>query len=329
MSTVTYVGDGDVLWIEGHFLESPDRGPAKIHVADPAAAAYMVVGPFAGDVPGPGLANVYWHDEVLDVQGRTTVGVHTLSPAGSADPQHWSLLENVRLSDYQQTPLEVTAWQTTSRPFQVRVTLPSSCESTAELDNVVRDFLYVRELIPTVGSLAATTSPIYDFEMPTYGDGLRLSLMIHPVGSRHTHWYVERMAIPSASTSIIERDLTNVLLPEVTSLTVTPAPDRPVIEWTVGAGDAEDTVGVGVAEGAFQWSLVLPAGVRRVQLPELPTDVAHDFSSLPATNVSVSLGEASDFTSYADVRRHSTEMMNEVRAAGTRIRISSRGYGPF
>ena len=306
--TVTHVAGGDELWIEappggGQSLQ----GPARLYIDNPipAATSYWILGPISSSlILNEPTTNryLYWSNASLTPQGLVTIVVHPAdAQSGYPDVHNYAVFENVSLAAAVQTPLHVTSWSTQSAMYHLHIQLPAPAKViSAALSNWTNQVSYS----PVFGDEPTLqTTHEFDYELASYGEGLLLDArFLNSTGQARGY----RGVIAKPATPAIDLDLSQALLPELTAIGIVPSATRPTITWNYSAasGVTPDLTLIRTY-GPVEWRFALPPGPTSYQLPELPPDLAHDFSGV--TDFGVSLYEANDYPGYAVARARFVE----------------------
>lgn len=300
--TVTHVRGGDDLWIATPpDLPQPGQGPARVYIDSVVAGATYYSGePFYTSLVAnePAAIDLTWNKHKLTSQGLATVVVHANFPGESETNVLYSVFDNVSMAAAIQTPLHVTSWRTQTSAYQLRMMLATPVDvANTFLFTWANDVLYE----PRYAHLETTPATFSsDFVVPTYGDGLLVggSFVGSLAAPSQARGY--EAVIPRPSTATIPLDLTEALLPELLTTSVSTSPSRPEFSWTTGPSTVTPDLVILWVGGPLQWRIALPPGATSYRLPELPADLAKDFSAV--IDCGVSLHEASDQAGYAVAR---------------------------
>lgn len=305
--TVTYVRDGDVLYIPGPpGMPAQLMGPAHLGIEPPpsGASSYLILGPIESSLVGnqQNDRNLYWTDGVVDSQGHTTFSVHAIDTTGNPDIHTYHLFKDISLADAVQTPLHLTTWSTNTIVHQFHVVFSEPLQ-VVNFNAAMweKDFPYGHYAAPA--SPMATTHDL-SVELSDYGDGVAAGADLVGTSTAGGRWRSIGVVVP-ASTNIT-LDWSSALLPEITGLAAPPSSSRPEVAWTLSAGTyATPDITLLRSRGAIDWRVALPPGRTSYQLPELPPDLAVDLSS---STFAVSLHETSTYSGYAAARSRFVEL---------------------
>ena len=297
--TITYVRDGDELWINAP-PEFPAvyLGPARLYIDTPAPGAsnYWFVGPVSGGMVAnePLVRDVTWGSYAVDAQGLTAFAVHAIDPmTGYPDIDTYHFFD-VSLSDAMQSPLHLTSWSTQTATQQVRLQFAQPTEVAAVgIANWAKDSKLWSYAGPT--SPAATVHDV-SIERSAYGTGLIVGASFRNAAMGNLQSYSKVVPLPQAQLVI---DLSQELLPEIATISIAPSTSTPTVSWTFQSAPVNPDLMILRVLGPIEWRFALPPGMTSFRFPELPPDLAQNFSTI---NVGLSAFEASDYSGYAAAR---------------------------
>lgn len=299
--TITYVRAGDELWINAPYpFPQASQGPGHLYidVDAPGATSYWSEGDASTSTPAndPTERNLYWTNYYLDAAGRGTFALHPQDPmTGGPALTPYHAFENIVLADTIQTPLHVTSWSSATTAIQLQLQFGQDAQLLAAgLRNWAPNLdILGHSTFTTINGATYAVSG----EVPAYGAGITMSasFRLSPSGNGRQHYQV--MPWPQGVSTV---DLSQGLLPEVSTMTVTPAVSRPTASWTFQTGTwmSPDVIVLRVL-GNAEWRIALPPGMTTYQLPQLPPDLAINFS---VVDFGLTQYEVSEYSGYADAR---------------------------
>jgi hypothetical protein len=326
--TITYVRGGDELWINAR----PDtnasitiQGPARIYIDTPVpgATSYYVLGPIGASAVAtdPLARDLFWGPSALDAQGLTTFVVQP-TDSNSGDPAlgTFHVFEDVSLANAMQSPLHVTTWTSqATTSVQLRLLFAQAMELVSvNLYSWWQDYSY---WFRSTGPRNAAATQDVAIDVSSYGDGLTLRVPFRQPSNGNLHSHVQVIPFPQAQVVL---DLSLALLPEIGMLTTTPSPLRPTFTWNLQGGSVGPDITILRVLGSIEWRFALPPGMTSYTLPELPADLAANFSPL---NVGITLHEASDYPGYAVARGRFIETFIGPRKEPMGLVLRYTSYG--
>lgn len=323
--TITYVRDGDVLWLDTlPGGASPLRGPGRLYIDTPVAGAnsYRLVGPVSSSLVAndPTARDLFWTDRSVNAQGLTTFAVHpTDSVTGLPVPDTYHVFQDVLLASTMQSPLRLTSWSSQTWTLDLQLTFP---QPTSVPLNSFAIWHETHQYFTQSGpSIPAGITHDFSIELPAYGSGLSIFLRYReaPAGNLKTHWQV--IPIPQVP---LQLDLSSQL-PDILSTAIAQSSARPTVSWTLQpSSSSPPDLTVLRVQNPVEWRFALPPGLTSYRLPELPPDLALDLSNI---NVGVTLYESTDYSGYAAARGRFVETFIRGPALPMGLIFRATSYG--